>query len=395
MARENPTDPLDKECVDYCDPDPFEVSAQRHHFKFFPRGKDRLEALLKHIQDARETLDVFYYMFQDDVSGTKVRDALAEAASRGVDVSLVVDDFGTDAAPTFFEPIVEAGGRFSIFSADWNVRYLVRNHQKFAIADNTRVMTGGSNVSDHYFAVPADNGWCDLGVLIEGPVAQRFTEWFKLIKDWTESDGSQFRRVRQMIRDWDSGEDGVQLLMGGPLIRRSHWSYAFKKDLSKARRLDVVTAYFGPPRSFRRAIAKVARRGKVRLIAAGKSDLDGTIAVARMFYKRLIKAGAAIFEFQPCKLHMKLLVVDDASYFGSANLDRRSVRINIELMVRVEDEALAARLREFMDGLQEQSVAADRQWYKQHSSFLKRLRWRLFHWISLADYRAARAAASA
>ncbi|EAQ28185.1 Phospholipase D/Transphosphatidylase [Erythrobacter sp. NAP1] len=394
MARENPPDPLDKECVDYCDPDPFEVSAQGHDFTFYPRGKDRLKNLLDLIANARETLDVFYYMFQDDVSGTKVRDALAEASGRGVKVALIVDDFGSDAPPSFFEPIVEAGGDFAIFSADWNVRYLVRNHQKFAIADNARVMTGGSNVSDHYFAVPADNGWCDLGVLIEGPLAEQFTKWFKLLKDWTESDGSQFRRVRKMIRDWDPGDGSVQLLVGGPLIRRSHWSYAFKKDLRKASRLDLVTAYFGPPRSFRRAIAKVAKRGKARLITAGKSDLEGTIAVARLFYKRLLKAGASIFEFQPCKLHMKLLVVDDKSYFGSANLDRRSVRINIELMIRVEDEALAQRLREFIDGLQEATILADKQWYRENSSLLERVRWRLYHWLSLVDYRAGRMAAS-
>ncbi|MEE4200873.1 phospholipase D-like domain-containing protein [Erythrobacter sp.] len=392
MAKDDAPDPKTSPTSDYQDSESFQVEACDHVFTFYPAGSDRLEALLDHIAQAEQTLDIFYYMFQDDRSGTKVRDALVDAAKGGVKVSLIVDDFGSDAPPEFFEPIVDAGGAFAIFSADWNVRYLVRNHQKFAIADNIRVMTGGSNVSDHYYKPPSENGWCDLGVAIEGEIAEKFTEWFELLSEWSRSDGSQFRRIRRMIRNWDPGSGDVQLLMGGPLIRRSHWSYRFKRDMVKASRLDMVTAYFGPPRSFRRAIAKVAKRGKVRLIAAGKSDIDGTISVARLFYNRLIKAGAAIYEFQPCKLHMKLLVVDDHSYFGSANLDRRSVRINIELMVRVTDQAMAKRLREFVDHLQEASIAADRDWYRQNSSLLRRIGWRLYHWLSLADYRVARVA---
>jgi cardiolipin synthase len=383
--RVSETDPKD-----YCDHTSFEIEAADHAFTFYPNGSDRLEALIEHIESAERTLDVFYYMFQDDSSGTRVRDALTEAAGRGVTVALIIDDFGSDAPEAFFDPLVEAGGSFAIFSARWNVRYLIRNHQKFAIADNSRVMTGGSNVSDHYYDPPEKNGWCDLGVAIEGEVVGKFSEWFELLSEWTRGDGSQLRRLRTMVRNWAPGEGRVQLLMGGPLVRRAHWSYRFKKDLALARRVDMVTAYFGQPRSYRRQIARVARRGKARLIAAGKSDIDATIDLARLYYKMLIRAGAAVFEFQPCKLHMKLIVADDRSYFGSANLDRRSMRVNVELMVRVEDEALAERLRTFMTHLEGASTAADLEWYRQNAGFFTRLRWRLLHWLSIADYRVAR-----
>ncbi len=389
---QNGPDPEQTSTSDYRDEEGFQISACDHVFTFYPAGSDRLEALLDHIEKAQETLDIFYYMFQHDDSGTQVRDALARAAKRGVAVSLIIDAFGTDAEDRFFDPIVEAGGEFAQFSADWNVRFLIRNHQKFVVADNARVMTGGSNVSDHYFKPPEENGWCDLGVAIEGDIVGRFSDWFALLSDWTRSDGSQFRRIRNMVREWDPGDGDVQLLMGGPLVRRSHWSYAFKKDLKQAYRFDAVTAYFGPPGSFRRAMAKLARRGRARIITAGKSDIGGTIDAARMHYWPLIKAGAAIHEFQPCKLHMKLLVVDDISYFGSANLDSRSTRINVELMVRVKDEALAERLRTFIDHLEAASVHADSDWYRQQSSFFARLRWRLFNWLSLADYRLSRMA---
>ncbi|MGC8074213.1 phospholipase D-like domain-containing protein, partial [Salmonella enterica] len=76
-------------------------------------------ALLALIEGARETLLVFYYLFDSDTSGTAVRDALVAAAARGVKVSLIIDDFGNDAGAAFFVPLTEAGGQFAIFSPKW------------------------------------------------------------------------------------------------------------------------------------------------------------------------------------------------------------------------------------------------------------------------------------
>ena len=109
--------------------------------------------------------------------------------------------------------------------------------------------------------------------------------------------------------------------------------------------------------------------------------------MARLLYRKLLGAGARIFEFQPCKLHMKLLVVDDTSYVGSANLDKRSFRINVELMVRIEDAGVAAALRGLIDHMQAASIAVTPQWYARRSTFLNRMRWRLAYWLNLADYR--------
>nr|WP_281501117.1 phospholipase D-like domain-containing protein [Erythrobacter sp. F6033] len=349
-----------------------------------------MEALIDHIEKAQKSLSIFYYMFQHDHAGTQIRDALVDAAQRGLDVHLIIDAFGSDAPDHFFDPLVEAGGRFDVFSAKWNVRYLIRNHQKFVIADNARVLSGGNNVSDHYFDPPDKNGWCDLGVAIEGPVVDQFSDWFELLRDWTQSKGSQLRRMRRMVKQWDAGDGPVRLLVGGPLIRKSHWAWQFKEDLIDARRLDTVSAYFSPPASMRRLMARVARRGSARMVMAGKSDIHATIEVARLLYRKLLKAGAKIFEFQPCKLHMKLLIVDDVSYFGSANLDKRSVRINVELMVRVEDGELADRLREFVTQLEGASMPVTPEWYAKEASWFNRLRWQIGYWIALADYRVAR-----
>lgn len=381
---------------DYCHLPAFSVSAAGHDFTFYPDGAERLAALIALIDGAAETLHLFYYLFDGDASGTAVRDALVAAAQRGIEVRLIVDDFGNDAGDPFFAPLIAAGGEFGVFSPNLSKYYVVRNHQKMAIADGARVMTGGANISDHYFNPPADNGWCDLSVQIEGPVAEKFNQWFALLRDWTraEADGriARLRKLRDIVRDWDGGAGPVQLLVSGPLTRRRNWIRAFRKDLTGAARLDTVTAYFSPPLSFRRKFAKVARQGTVRMIMPGRSDFSAAIDMARLLYRNLLQSGARIFEFEPCKLHMKLLVVDDVSYLGSANLDKRSFRINVELMVRIEDAGLASALRELLDHLESASQPITPAWYARKATFLARMRWRLAYWLSLADYRVSRAA---
>lgn len=393
--------PSSQQAPDYCDLDPFKIAAAGHEFTFYPHGQDRLKALVALIDGAQDSLKLFYYLFDSDISGTMVRDALVAAARRGVTVDLIVDDFGNDAGAEFFAPLEEAGGTFAIFSPKWGKRYLVRNHQKFVIADGARVMTGGANVSDHYFAIPADNGWCDLSVLIEGAVVDQFLRWFDLLQKWVANEAkgrtSQLRRLRDIVKEWDGAAEGTEgamrLLVGGPLVRRGHWAWCLRQDLVKAKRLDTVSAYFSPPRSYRRQMAQVARRGEVRMIMAGKSDIAAAVDMARLLYGKLLRAGARIAEFQPCKLHMKLMVVDDASYVGSANLDKRSFRINVELMVRIEDAGLAAKLRELIDHMEASSVPMTRERYERESTFINRMRWRFAYWMSLADYRISKVGA--
>jgi cardiolipin synthase len=380
----------------YRDPAPLGIAAAGHVFTFYPHGQDRLAALIALIDSAAESLLVCYYLFDSDASGTRVRDALVAAARRGVRVDLIVDAFGNDAGSEFFAPLTVAGGSFALFSPKWDKRYLVRNHQKFVIADGARVMTGGANVSDHYFAPPAENGWCDLSVLIEGPVVAQFTRWFGLLQSWVANVAAgrtrKLRSLRDIVQAWDGGEGPVRLLLGGPLVRRGHWAWWLRQDLVSATRLDTVSAYFSPPRSFRRLFARIGRRGSARMIMAGKSDISAAIDMARLLYGQLLRARVKLYEFGVCKLHMKLIVADDVSYVGSANLDKRSLRINVELMVRIEDPEVAAALRGLIDHMAAASAPITPAWYAQASTLFNRMRWRLAYWLNLADYRISQAA---
>jgi len=375
----------------FCDPAPFSVEAQGHLLSFQPSGPDRLAALLALVDGARERLKVAFYIFATDESAARVRDALAAAARRGVEVRVILDGFGATADERFFAPMIEAGGHFCRFIPKWTRRYLIRNHQKVVVADGRVAMLGGFNVENAYFALPGEDGWNDLGFTVEGPVVERVEAWFDQLEHWVDNPRAQFRTIRRKVKRWKSGSAPVQLLIGGPSTGLSSWARSVTHDLFHGKRLDMTMAYFSPTLGLLKSIRKIARRGETRLLLPARSDNGATIGAARALYAKLLGAGARIWEFQPCRLHSKLIVLDDACYLGSANFDMRSLYLNLEIVLRIEDAGLAARLREYFGHHLAASQEITPEIHASWATPLNRLRWRLsWFLVAVVDYTVSR-----
>src|SRR4029077_16323002 len=107
-----------------------------------------------------------------------------------------------------------------------------------------------------------------------------------------------------------------------------------------------------------------------------------TVAVlaARSLYRRFLKAGVEISEYQPQILHAKLIIIDDAVYVGSANLDQRSLTINCERMIRFESKKMASQAREVFSNCLQQCLAIRQEDWRTSRSLWQRLkqRWAYF-----------------
>ncbi len=377
--------------ADYTDPPMFSASVEGLDLWVYPCGKERLEALLLLIDGAQHSLKLCFYIYAKDDAGRTVRDALIRAAQRGVKATLIVDGFGAEADARFFRDFTAAGGDFRVFSSRKSLRYLVRNHQKIALADDARAIVGGFNISDDYFAPPQENGWNDLAVWLEGRAVSPLVDWYDNLLEWTDADGVEWRHMRHAVRDWDAGSGAVRWLMGGLTRQLSGWARNVGRDLDKGRRLDLMMAYFSPPKRLLKKITAIAGRGEARLVMAGKSDNAATIGASRSLYRKLLRGGTEIYEFDPCKMHTKLLVVDDVVYLGSANFDMRSLYINLEIVLRVEDAAFAAKMREYIAGRLAASVHVTPELHARRGTFWNRLRWKVSWWlVGVADYTVSR-----
>ncbi len=365
------------------------VTIDGNRLTFYPDGPDRLATLLDLIGSARKSLRLLYYIYAGDRSGRLVREALIDAINRGVEVALLIDGFGSSDTPeTYFKELSEAGARFCRFLPSLGRRYLIRNHQKLALADGERVLIGGFNIADDYFKHADDGGWRDTGLLIEGPAAARLAPYFDALMDWAVTPRSKIRDLRGIIHRYSETSGKLQWQYGGPMERLSPWVTSTCRDLSRGCDVEMIAAYFAPPGGMLR---RIGRTGRARIITAAKSDNFATIAAARFTYARLLKRGVRVFEYQRSKLHSKMLLLDDVAHVGSSNFDYRSIYLNLEMMLRVEDPEFASLMRLYFEGELEACLEITPELHAERSSLLNRIKWALsFFVVSLADYTVTR-----
>ncbi len=333
----------------------FDVEGNRFRVVYDP--DDRIDAAVRLIEAAQTSIRAFYYMVRDDESGSRMVNALRAAAQRGVKVTFGVDGFGSnDTAVEWFEDQTKDHIDFFMFSSRWTMRALVRNHQKMLIidgnADGGTALIGGFNMTDYYFGRKGKESWADMGMVMAGPAVADLVEYFDDFVGIAHDGKARLRDVRKLLRRHAATTGAVRWVYGGPVRRLSPWSLNLKRDLEDAKRADIVAAYFSPGRGILKRMGLVSKNGGImRLMLAGLSDNGTTINASRLTYKYLVKRRAEVFEYQKCALHMKMLVIDDACYVGSANMDPRSLYLNLEIMLRVESPELAAHLRTLFDGM--------------------------------------------
>jgi len=372
------------------------VTIEGNRLTLIPDGPGRLKQLMALIDGAKTSLRLLYYIYSADSSGDQVRDGLLRAIDRGVKVSLLIDGFGSgDTREDYFRELSERDARFCRFNPAYGRRYLLRNHQKLALADaesaDSRVLIGGFNVADSYFAEAADGGWRDIGLLVEGPASTRLMPYYDALMDWSLSKNSKMKTLRRVVRQFSEHEGRLQWLFGGPMQLKSPWGLATLHDLAAARDLEMIVAYFAPMGSILKRIGAIAARGRARIIIPSKSDNPPTIDAARSTYARLLKRRVKIFEYQPTKLHSKLLVMDDVVHIGSSNFDLRSLYLNMEMMLRVRDADFAIMMRSYFELELGDCVEITPELYKERATWLQRLRWRIaWFLVTSLDYTVTR-----
>lgn len=362
--------------------DPFIIDGNR--LTLLEEGPERLDALLALIAGAKRSLRLLYYIYADDAAGRAVNAGLLAAAARGVSVRLIVDGFGSDSADDndaqFFTRLEEGGCSVCRFVPKFGRRYLLRNHQKLALADGedadgATIIIGGFNVETDYFAPEDVSAWRDLGLQMTGPKAAGLTGYFDALDAWIRNPRWRMRRLNRSLARWSDSEGALRWLIGGPTRRLSPWAKAVRQDMDRGERIDIVAAYFTPsPRMLRQIDRASLDSQQVRVITAGRSDNTITIAAARFTYAGLLRKGVRIYEFGRAKLHTKLYVIDDTVQIGSANFDMRSLYLNLELMLRIDDPAFAAHARNYVDGEAARSEAITPALYRERTGWWQRVK---------------------
>lgn len=353
-------------------------------FRILRTGAEGFAAMLEAIAAARRSVRLETYIFSDSAVGRRIRGVLVEARGRGADVRVLVDAFGSmDLAEGFWAPLREAGGHVRWFNPLSLRRWAYRDHRKVLVCDERVAIIGGFNIAEEYDGDGVDAGWRDLGLELSGPPALGLARSFDRMMSMA---GFRHKRLQRLRRARDRSASGVnwRVLSSGPGCRHGEIKRVLAQDLRGAARVRIMSAYFLPTWRLRREMRRVARRGgRVQLILAGRTDVPLSLLASRRLYRSLLRSGVEIYEYQPQILHAKLVVIDDAVYAGSANLDTRSLSINYEVLARVRDAGLAAEAAAVFDADLKHCRRITRAGWRRSRTWWTRLRER-FAYVVLA-----------
>ncbi|MEI6564708.1 MAG: phospholipase D-like domain-containing protein [bacterium] len=354
-------------------------------YQWYQAGDAFYQALLSEIGKATHSVLLETYIFENGDPGDDFHDALLAAVQRGVKVRVLLDAFGSMDLPShYWSSVTAAGGKVAFFNPLSLGRIAFRNHRKLLVCDNRVAFISGFNIARSEAGDGITRGWRDLGLRVTGPVVDDLAASFDRMFDVA---GFRLPRLpRLLLRPrFLSRRKKAQhpiLLSSGPGFTDNTIKFTLQEDLRRARVIRIISAYFLPTRRLRKILIKAARQGAdVQIITAGKTDVALSRYAGRSLYKRLLKAGVHIQEYEAQILHTKLIIADGVVYVGSANLDTRSLNINYELLVRLDDGHLAHEARQiFLDYLPYCRKINPSTWSRSRSIWEKLLE-RISHFI--------------
>lgn len=323
-------------------------------------GEVTFDAIFSAIADAREVVLVQFFIIHDDALGKSLQQLLLRKAAEGVKVYVLYDRVGSHALPARYSQTLRDGGvRIHAFATrrGWFNRFQVnfRNHRKIVVVDGLLGFLGGLNVGDEYLGGnPKLSPWRDTHVEVSGPVLACLQESFA--EDWYWA----ARELPPLILADDYPDDGVlcQALASGPADPQETCSLFFLEAIHSAtQRVWITSPYFIPDEAVFAALRLAVLRGvDVRVLIPSRPDHKIVYAASSLFAFEAVRAGVRMFRYQPGFMHQKVVLVDDEiSAVGSANLDNRSFRLNFEMTLLTIDRAFADQVEAMLSHDFEQS----------------------------------------
>lgn len=356
------------------------VLTQNNDVQIFNDGREKFDALLADIANAKHHIHIQYYIFRLDELGTSLMNALTEKAKQGVKVRLLYDDIGSRTLrKRHFKEFVSHGGEVETFFPSIlpliNPRMNYRNHRKIVVIDGDIGYIGGFNVGDEYIGLSRKFGyWRDTHLRVEGgalhPLQTRF------IRDWNQASTRQDIEYDEIYfpLSTEKGTASMQIVSSGPDEEWEQIKDGYMKLINMAEKyIYIQSPYFIPDASFYDAIRVAVLSGiDVRLMIPNKPDHPFVYWATYSYAGQLVRAGARVFIYDNGFLHTKMIVVDDkASTVGTANIDVRSFKLNFEVNAFLYDEKISMELARLFEQDMELSTELTSKIYYERTKMIK------------------------
>lgn len=390
-----------------------------HQLTLIDGGADSLAYRLQLIEQAQQSLDLEFFIYELDAASRIVTRALADKARNGVRVRILVD-FSLPVfalRPAYAQTLAAAGVEVRYYNTASVARFFSvqhRTHRKILLVDGRKAMIGGRNIADPYFDLSPEYNFLDSDVIVEGAVVAAMQESFDLYWD------SQWATTPEVLAEGDDAlleatallaervEDNRLLAaiqgMGvtapayacpdvrfvtdypGAGVQNRRVYTAITETLSEAQlQVTAESPYFVLRGEGLEAVQALTERGvALRVLTNSLYSTDAFYTVAPLYFSldTLAQARFELFAYSGARpetneafpgsqrwgVHSKRAVIDDDTIMiGTYNIDPRSANLNSELMIvchgspalaaqmRVDLEARISRAHRVIDGEQVES----------------------------------------
>ncbi|MEH6542525.1 MAG: cardiolipin synthase [Porticoccaceae bacterium] len=344
--------------------------SENNRVSILRNGEQAFPAMLAAIADARHSIFLSTYIFENNQTGLIFVQALQAALDRGVEVRVVVDGMGAWYSRGIIGALRKAGINTRRFNAPRialpTMALNLRNHRKILLVDNHIAFAGGMNIGDRHLLGQAENNTptADIQFCFEGPVltqlADVFADTWRIGGDQASNDQAlpelpvqastvnadtvKADAVKESNRPYTSA---CRAIADGPDDNLDKLALIFVAAMDSAQHsIRIMTPYFLPSQGMIAILQSAALRGlQVSIVLPAKNNLSYVHWATRNMLWELLSCGVKVYYQPGVFVHTKLLLIDDAyALVGSANIDPRSLRLNYELGVEIYDQAVVAEL---------------------------------------------------
>jgi cardiolipin synthase len=330
-----------------------------NQFELLVDGEEFYTALWRHIAAAKSYIYLESYTIRDDETGTRLADALVAKAREGVTVRVLYDELGSILLTrSYLQKLIAAGIDIRSFNTRQGLfnRFQInfRNHRKIVVIDGSLAIVGGFNIGNEYLGQASwIAGWRDTAVCMRGPIVRKVQAVFAGDYYWSARRDLAEANWDGEIPNTDVDEARAAVCATGPADERPLATMMFASAANSARqRLWISTPYLVPDETLKVSLTMACARGvDVRILVPTVADV-WPVYLAGLYYEReLLEAGIHVMRFaNHIMMHQKCVLVDDQMVLiGSTNLDVRSLHLNFELMIAIEDNQLVQRMIEVLE----------------------------------------------
>jgi cardiolipin synthase len=356
---------------------------QDNSIEIYVDAKDKYDALIKDIENAEKSINLLYFIFQNDATGERFINALTKKASEGVEVRVIYDDMGSILTRhKAFAPLINAGGsvcRFFPLNFKTFIRANYRNHRKIAVIDGKIGYTGGTNIGDEYLGLrKRTSPWRDTHIRITGHAvyalqARFLMDWYYASKDKRITTIEELTPFFPSVPKDLGGSVGMQIVSSGPDTKTDQILIGFIKMFGMAKKSILIqTPYFIPDRTFIQSLQIAASSGiNVKVMIPGIPDKKTVYQVTLSYIQDLLDYGIEVYCYNGF-LHSKMIVIDDEiATIGTCNMDMRSFSIHFEINAFIYDEKVSIDCRKIFEEDMKKSKKIDPEEFKKRNIFTK------------------------